>query len=402
MTEIQIIQDYENSRLIDTGVYDENYIYFFHELVDSSHDNSTSYEVLKYDYVNKECISLLPFEKPVHGLHRSQGKKHIYYSNLEWNKNEAIINIYQIDCEVMRSKKVYTLSIVDMFAKSEKYSSIYRYELFGIDERYLLFGKPELNPSTKLNSSGFSEYILIDILDQKSYSVPEMIGLHDTILHLSYLSVFECLDQREIIIETGRIAPWEKKQLWTQKKANMSEGEKNQSVVVMPLDIFIDNIKKGEPIQESYIIQKIYEDSALIQLVIQGSNLKIYKGNFLDDNSEIITYSLIKQQKTECVLVNSIYYKLFFDQNEIFGLKKVDNSDELYYLKSDKLIYSSKSCTDIYWASQKYIITRQYLEKEDLISLKLIDLNTEKTIHEMIGNNPNFSYIPSADILLFS
>ncbi|MFM9278228.1 hypothetical protein [Paenibacillus jiagnxiensis] len=405
MAKTQQIKGFENQFVNYSGLtIDDQYAIFY---VISTEDEETMAAlniqdgILKYDFVN-QTSQFFAYEQRVNYYESRTFANDdvVYYVFLEWENRDATFKIYQLDCHGMQSELVFKLTLQDSVAKSPDVSALRRTEFYGINRRYLIVGVPELDPFSKKQNSGFSHYLLIDIEGKKSYPIPEAIGNHDRIVHLSYIDVFEHEGREYLMIDTGRIGVSEKHELWERYGFEMIEGVKMQSVVVIPLDTFVSKVKNKQPIDQSYILSQCNQSSGLAHSSVRGSIIYVYKHHFLNNSSELLEYNLSTGQAQNHAYQET-YDRLFTSDRYLYGVKR-SNRNELIDLKSGEKLFSCDPTTEIRWANETYIIVHEYQPEQGAMQLRLYNFQTKKLNNAVTGQYPSFNFIPSADLIIFS
>lgn len=398
MLKIQQVDNLENKILLSSNFTKGNYSYFFVYDFHSSIGDLTG--ILKYDIINGEIVENFKIKEKASVIDNNFGQNYSYYINIYRNERDIDFNIYQIDFQKMDCKKVFNLNRCDSLINNLEDTEINCVEIIGIDDRYCIFAVPNLD-TTKIYNSDDSGHLLIDIKEQKSYKIPKLIGSKDYINNLSFIKIFEISGESHIMLVTGRISSWEKRDLWDNNETdNLPWRTKFQSVSLLPLSSFIKNIKYNQSINEDFIIHEFDMNSALIQIEIHGSNLYIYKEDFKKNISELYTKNL-EDKKNNIFGMTEVYHKIIFDKDKpCYGLKKLDDADELHDLYGEKELFRTNEKTSILGAYRNIIITREYRSVEGRVILKLIDLEKEEIITKKIGKLPGVYYLTKLNTLL--
>lgn len=400
MTDILHLQGFEHQFVNYSGVtLDKRYAVFY---VSDAMDEDVVTEsgpfagVLRYDLVN-HTTDFVCYGHKSYILNDSDAGRWIYYAYWSWEGRTAVFAIHQLDCLSMHTREVYSLKLTDDVAESTEVSAIRRTQLYGLDERYLLVGVPELDPYSKKRNSGFSGYLLIDVELGQSFPVPEWMGPNDRIVHLSTISVFEVDHIEQLMIVTGRIGISEKRAVWDHSKYDMSEGTATQSVVIIPLEQFVQNVRNNLPIDETYIIDQCDPAHGYAGISRRESSLVLCRQNFSENSSELYTYDLKNGQMEERRL-DECYDNIYIGEDlKKFGIRTSEPLDRIYDLDSGELLYTaSDPYTMARMINSRCLCTRKYIDEQNILLLQLVDIHTRHVIKTVTGPCATISFIPGA------
>ncbi|MNW31022.1 hypothetical protein D3C74_79260 [compost metagenome] len=357
--------------------------------------------VLEYNIEKESNVGRINFNEEISIIDKNTGQNIFYYISHQKTTDHITLYINQVCYETMSSKRVYKFTLLHNDINNLENLLMNRTELFGISERYFVFALPQFD-SDKLDYNDSNKYLLVDIIEEQIYKIPKMIGSNDSFDNLSYLNTFNIVDRSYVVITTGRISALEKKELWENHRSAMLPHSKVQSVAIIPLNTFTEEIKSNKCIDNQYIVQKYDADSALVQLEIINSKLYLYNENFSNTSSELLIFDLIDdRRKLETIEVQCLYRKIFNIGNRpLYGLIKVKEANELYDIHELSLLFHSNKGTDVYWVYKNILITREYNSKESLVTLKVIDMNTQNVIAQQKGDIPGFDYVAESEALL--
>ncbi|WP_342481572.1 hypothetical protein NST07_11235 [Paenibacillus sp. FSL L8-0340] len=406
MTEMLHLHGFENQFVAYSGVtLDERYAVFY--VSDAIYEEELTESgpfagVLRYDLVN-HTTEFVSYGHRSYILNHSDAGRWIYYAYLSWEGRTAVLAIHQLDCRSMHAKEVYILRLTDDLAENIEVSALKYTELYGLNQRYLLVAVRDLDPFSKKRNSGFTGYLLIDVELGQSFPVPERIGPNDRIVHLSYTSVFEQDHIEQLMLVTGRIGVSEKRAEWDYSQYDMPEGTAIQSVVMIPLEQFVQNIRNHLPIDETFIIDQCDPAHGYAGISRRGSSLFLCKQNFKENSSELCTYGLKDRQMERCGL-EECYDTIYIGEDlNKFGIRTSEPLDQIYDLDSGELLYTaSDQYTMVRMINAQCMLTRNFISEQETLLLQLIDIYTLQVIGAVTGRCASISYIPEAGVYLCS
>lgn len=402
MTEILYLHGFEHQFVDYSGItLDERYAVFY---VSDAMDEEIVTEsgpfagVLRYDLVNHTTDFVSYGHKP-YILNDSDAGRGIYYAFWSWEGRTAVFVIHQLDCLSMDTREVYVLRLTDELAARTEVSALKRTELYGLNQRYLLVAVPELDPFSRKHNSGFSGYLLIDIELGQSFPVPEKIGLNDRIVHLNHPSVFALDSIEQLMLVTGRIGVSEKRAVWDQGKYDVPEDTAIQSVVIIPLEQFVQQVRDHLPIDETSIIDQCDPAHGYAGISRREASLFLCRQKFSYDSSELCTYSLKDKQKKRRSL-EACYDHIFIgDDLRKFGIRTSEPLDRIYDLDSGELLYTaSDQATMVRMINTRCMLTRRFIPEQNSLMIQLIDIHTKHILSTVAGPCATISYIPDAEV----
>ncbi|MEK5029537.1 hypothetical protein [Paenibacillus sp. FSL M7-1046] len=406
MTEMLHLHGFDHQFVDYSGVtLDERYaVFYVSDVMDEEAltESGPFAGVLRYDLINHTTDFVSYGHKP-YILNYSDAGRWIYYTYLSWEGRTAVLAIHQLDCRSMQAKEVYILRLTDELAESTEVSVISRMGLYGLNERYLLVSLPDLDPFSKKRNSGFTGYLLIDVELGQSFPVPERIGPNDRIVHLSYTSVFEQDHIEQLMIVTGRIGVSEKRAAWDYSQYDMLEGTAIQSVVIIPLEQFVQNVRNHLPIDETFIIDQCDPAHGYAGISRRESSLFLCKQHFSENSSELCTYGL-KDRQMERRGLDECYDNIYIGEDlKKFGIRTSEPLDQIYDLDSGELLYTaSDQYTMARMINSRCMRTRKFIAEQNGLLLQLIDIYTLQVIGTVTGRWASISYIPEAGVYLCS
>ncbi|MHA6529677.1 hypothetical protein [Paenibacillus sp. BAC0078] len=357
--------------------------------------------ILRYDLVNgsQEFISYGPGS---HIENVSSAKEWIYYADLKWEGQTAVYVLYQLDCRSMKTREVYTLRLTDDFAENKDVSPLRRAEFHGLGKRYVLVAVPEIDdPYYRKHNSGFSGYLLIDLELQQHFSVPDSIGPKDRIVHTSEVTVLEHGDTEQLMLVTGRIQAYEKREEWKHRKYDMIEGVATHSVVLIPLEAFVDRVKNNIPLDESFIIDQCDPTCGYAYTSRISGAVSLYKHHFDDDTSELCLYNPVTQELLR-QRIEETYDRLYLTEDlQAFGIQNIGEQENLVNVSSGEILLTGETRAMVRLVNGRYASTRKYLPDKDAFVFQLIDLYSKQAIHSIAGCYASYGYVAGADLHIF-
>ncbi|MGG4550706.1 hypothetical protein [Paenibacillus humicus] len=333
--------------------------------------------LVRYDYINNKT-EFYPFQEPAHIVPRNFSYNYFYYGSLNWDGNVVKVSVYQINCSrrIITTNKVYSFEIKDSTQDDIELSKLWGIELYSLSERYICLAIPYTDQSREL-SSRFSHFILIDILEKRSYVFPESLGEKDSILRLDSLYVFESSNKSYIILTTGRILTNEKEKLWKNSKKDLNQMLQN--VFFIELDEFVNLVKSGSPISSSYVIDTSFFDRGIVNISYSDTHIILHKHIFPKKTSEFVQYNFKTKQRKNIILKH--LYNIIFNKNkEVLGYYiNNENKTNLCNLDTETLEIALNEKETLVYVSDN----REYL---------VSNFNNNRLTVEIIGHN-NFKEI---------
>ncbi|WP_019911954.1 hypothetical protein [Paenibacillus sp. HW567] len=357
--------------------------------------------VLRYDLVNgsQEFVSYGPGSY-IENI--SSAKEWIYYVDLKWEEQTAVYVLYQLDCRSMKTQEVYTLRLTDDFAENMEQSALRRAEFHGLSKRYVLVAVPEIDDSScRKHNSGFSGYLLIDLELQEHFSVPDSIGPKDRVVHTSEVAVLEHEVEEQLVLVTGRIQAYEKREEWKRRKYDMIEGGATHSVVLIPLEAFVDRVKNNTPLDESFVIDQCDPTCGYAYISRISGAVSLYKHHFDEDTSELCLYNPVTQEMLR-QRMEATYERLYLTENlRAFGIHNDGTQESIVNVSNGEILFTGEARAMVRLVNGRYASTRKYLPAKDAFLFELIDLHSKQAVHSIAGRYASYGYVAGADLHIF-
>lgn len=404
MSIIKKIQGYEDQIVSYSGITidDRFFFYYVSKKISADMEEHSGFQagILRYDVLtdNSEFFSYSPsryFESYI------PGKTSIHSAELHWEQTQATFIIYKFACVEMSSSEVYRLNFTDSIANSSVTSRLWGLEMYSLNDQYLLLAIPELDPFSDKDNHGFEEYLLIDIVNQVSYSIPRSLGQNDSILNFSDLQVITFDEIDYLILHTGRMTLPEKQELWTRKGKLMQSSSAYQSRLVLPLEEFIHTVKERRNIKESYIIDQCDHSSAYVNTLVHASWVYVYKTNCINHTSELVQYHIPTQSKRSIPFIRT-FDRIILKGEELVGILKNSSQkiEQMYDLAQGTELFTGLSDQVIKWVNKDMIIIQCFSKETGLRHLQIYDSSTQVLVYEIVGTVPTFHYMESQDLVL--
>ncbi|MBP2002303.1 hypothetical protein J2Z69_003375 [Paenibacillus shirakamiensis] len=224
-------------------------------------------------------------------INSTNSKNTFYYAQLELGDNKSCVNVWlrKLDLETMKDTYLGAIEI-DIKDQDEPLNYVaLNSKIVGINERYCLFFAP--CEKLQYGPSYFSKCLLIDSFENKIITVKDGFINGDSLLKLQDIWVVN--DTKNIIIKTGRIQIFEKREFWDKSIENgeiPSYFDQNESLVFVSTELFIDRIKRNEEL--TGILDSSDYTSAISFCGWDGYKLTFMKHHFKEGKNVIITYKL--------------------------------------------------------------------------------------------------------------
>ncbi|MFB6367747.1 hypothetical protein ACFCP7_27675 [Paenibacillus elgii] len=290
--------------------------------------------VLRYNHL-QNCFDLLNFTTDIHKISRVNGE-HLNYTTLEKEGLGSRLKIHTINLNeiVLLSREVHSFVINDHLPYVLNESQLSKVELLNWSERYIGMVIPNISTSARSDLPAFYqkygwvlfEIFLIDIEEKKIYKVPESIGSNDFTFRYDMDFSFKHNAKYYVALSTGRIGANEKERVWNGGHYPTNRIEDIQSLVVIPLDEFVELVKSDLPIASSYIIDQCSHEAAFSNIFFANGSVYSLKYNFPDFSSELLVYDLNDHQSV-CHKLNDRYQFLIPVEGKLYGTKNVQLID---------------------------------------------------------------------------
>jgi hypothetical protein len=279
-----------------------------------------------------------------------------------------------VDCSKLSEKEIFSLELNTANMSEEQCSLLKQVDILGIDSRYALVRIPHLNRTYGLPQ--YSQLFLLDADENTCQIVPDKLGADDTLLSLDEIKVDN--DGRYLMIKTGNVAWFEKRDFW--EVGRKDYFDQLESLVLIDTESFINYIKNETQIPDSFIIDKCSFESAFTNICIINGTLKYQKVSFTDNATEFISYD-INSKQTKKINIEGIYETIYNINESIFAVTADENSKSIIDVKNSKCIYSTITPAEqIVYFDNENVITAIPQEglKHEIINHSIIDNKVDK------------------------
>ncbi len=400
MKNLQIIEEYKNRFFNYSGISLNDQFHFFHVSKDMSEENEknngSQAGILRYDDISRQHILTL-YPSNIHFESYTPGKTVIHMASLEWNKRNATLSIYKFDCTTMKEMKVFTHSLIDNLAEDIETSSLWRIELYSLDDNYILIKLPDLDPFSKQKNYGFSECLLIDIENKKAHIVPPYLNEQDSLLNISHIERYTYLQNDFLIISTGRVSMKNKRESWEQREHQVYNTLNHQTRLIVPLNEFIDIVKQKTDFGCKYIVDECNFSKGYMNTVFFEGTVYFLKIDFSTSSSEIIQYELSTRKK-QSLNFTLEFEKIMISEKRIIGVTSgsKDIQKKLYFLNTHSLSYDLEVDHSLEFFSSDLIITR-YTDNYGIQHITFYNPKTNKIIKELKGERVALCIVKSKE-----
>lgn len=300
-----------------------------------------------YEFSSHECVSADLF------------KEYLHYANVENNDGQFLLKFKKLNCNEFSQIEVGSIDLSKMNYMADVPLDI---TLFALNERYAVATIPNyLNFG--YNEIYLDSILLIDSQEKEIHQINYELSNGDSLLRLDYLLINKKEDQEYLIIKTGSIGCFEKRDVW---ESNQNKGlpynpiYQLEQLICIDLDTFIDVVVNGKNIPSEYIVDSCEMDSSFLS-VTQLPYQTIYtKINFQKNISEVITLNNETRIKNhECY--NGIYTKIVKTKDGIFGM--FEQEDTYQFIKNNDVEFRLSNDKEILFFDDDEIIT--YLPTEN-------------------------------------
>lgn len=387
MVKVINIDEFNDKELTYTNLFFDNNIIFIEENSElRAFGNNLG--IIKYNIISKNAdYYRFPANSIIVSCKNSQPV--MYYAPIHWNQDWACIQFRKLNCVNFGDKQITSILVEDEKETVPAESRLWNTELFGIDERYAIVFIPTINH--KYGQSCFSKMLLIDSQENRSYDVPIKLGKSDSLLRMCLFNASKCKDQTYIMLKTGRMGCYEKKDFWDLQEQNYFD--QLESLLILDVNTFIKNIKDGDEIAKNHVVDSCGFEEAFVDCTLDGGQLKYTKVNFSDQSSSFVLYDVFSKQKFETKF-DGLYVEFFRSDNEIYAIEMEE--EKLYDLMNKQLIYRTVSNEHILDFNNKYAIT--YLFQEGLKSAIYLHNIKENTVNKL-GEGRLFDFDSQRQIL---
>ncbi|MCL9660888.1 hypothetical protein L2089_09355 [Paenibacillus hunanensis] len=383
LNNLHIIDHYPDRFLNYSGISFDDRFHFFHVSKDMNQEDELSADsqagILRFDTVHQQhqfssyssCISFESY---------TPGKTTLHTASLQWMNHEATLIIYAFDCKTMRESEVYRHSFIDDIAEDTENSSLWRLELYSLDDQYVLIKVPELDPFSRNENYGFSECLLIDLNEQQAFTVPSYLSEYDSLLNLSHIErhMYDGIDF--LLLSTGRVSLNNKRESWKQRKHDLYNTMSHQTRIIIPLQQWIAAIKEYQSLGDHFILDECDFSVGYVQHIQFNNQIFLLKTHFATGSSELIHYELSMQAK------HSLHFTMELERvfiNETYSIGIAVDQDQstkkVYHLNSSVLPCSLKLEHTVEFFDEKLMV----IKYKDALGMEHIQFYNAQT-HEML------------------
>lgn len=364
--QMQIVSNVLNDRIIFVEPSDKNDEFGYRSI---SIVNMNSNDVIKHNLPDKTKI-----------INSSNSEAMFYYAQVCSHRNNSSVNvnIRKLNLETLHDQEVHTIEAETLEQDAPTVYVALNSKIVGIDERYCLF----FVPHKKLYY--FSECLLVDSLENKSFPVKGEFTNGDSLLRLQDICVIN--DSQHILIKTGRIQEFEKKEFWDQSviKGKIPDySDQNESLILLNTQQFISDVRNNEKLSE-IIVDSADFQSALSLCGWCGHKLTYTKKMFNENKNRIFTYRLDTSEYESKEIIES-YERIICapEKYYLISCEGKDDNTNIHILDSTaNTIFQISGPRGIAAIDEEKIITYRYDFDEGFN--QIIDVNS---IHsgELIG-----------------
>lgn len=323
----------------------------------------------------------------------------VYYAYIDNKRNDKYICLRKIDCSTLSDQDICKISIKSVDSKNFNEIISALSIIIGINERYCIVFVPIIFTPKTFPKHGiyFSNCLLIDSIEKKAYPVPDQISESDTLLRLDRAWVVN--NGKYIMFKTGRIRPFEKKEIWEkgrEKGVYKEYGDHLEALLLYKTEEFVNNVKNGFGLKNNIIASCDLHGSLAI-IGVDHDNIVYCKRIFKDASTKVNFYSL-SSMNTVTNIIDELYDGFMFYNQKLYGI--VENIkgkyNDIYDISTkSKLIRLPYSRTVIY-INKDYVISYNILEKkilvENLVNGDLIQTFESGSVRYDFENNQIILY----------
>ncbi len=392
-----VLEGYENHQLTTTQSEVKPYsIYIMSRDINEDWSFLTGFYkgIVRHNYKINQ-VDYFPFPDGMQLLSNTFYQEFFYCGSLTWRGNTANIALNQINCSKLFSKEIISIRVEDNNPGDPENSSLIGTELYGLGERYLIVCVP------KVESQKFTKHstcFLVDVMENKHYTIPEELGQHDTFLNVNNIQVIDNDDKKSIYFTTAQISYEDKKNLWNHRekpKSNLTE-----SVVCIDYDLFIEQIKQGLPITERFIIDQCGNEESYILENRKNEFIYWYKHNFTDDTYILKTYnpfsSIYKERK-----IDKQYDVIYFFNEDLYGLKESKNIQEFFDVSNNSILFKIEKSKFFYYGNKEWIVFSGTSTNSLNVKWIVYDLINNKEVTSVESPYPTVEFIEENNTIVF-
>lgn len=385
--------------------YSQNDTYEIHllgsEVKEVTEKNNSYYSgILRYNRITNE-IDSFTFNPAPHIISQSCVQNMLYYIHLIWNNRNVTCSIIKLNCNTTKisTTEVYSFVLSDLNCEDIKDSHLWGIQLFSISDRYICLAIP-LENGSNIKDALFSHMSLIDLQEQKSYTIPKQIDQLDSVLRFNTFQIHEYNQLIYILVSTCKIDVFEKEAIW---KLNIHKSPQTlQNLIVIEAEHFVQCIKQNLLIDPSFIIDRCLYTSGFAGIMGEENLIYSHKHHFADHSSEIVTYDIISNILVERPL-DDRYQFIFAFEKGIYGLKNEENETYIVDITNNRKLLTYPSSALLLFFNHDFIITRENLDINHM-SLTIYDKKTGEFCSNFIlidSFNTSVIFNPFSNTLIF-
>ena len=211
-----------------------------------------------------------------------------------------------------------------------------------MNHRYILVGIKDLS-NRKFGDIYYKSLFLVDSIEEKYYSVPESFIEDETIFNLTMVAKYNIESDREyLLLETGRIAPSEKKYFW--EKGSMNYHPQIQVMAIVDLEEYVDSIKKGMFFKEFKIIDYSDRNSTFFKVPLIEKNIfSFIKVDFLKNKTYSMQYNIDTGEKKIILTLDGLYEDIYEINNEFYLVPFLNHGYRIIKSNGDVIFNSEQN-----------------------------------------------------------
>lgn len=274
----------------------------------------------------------------------------VYYATIDKQDSCFSISLNKVNCLKWNEENILSIPIhVDENSDCILSSSL----LVGLNKRYALLAIPKTTPI--YGQPFFDKILLIDTFEKNTYLIPDKIGEYDTLLRLDEIYVDN--KGKHVTFKTGRIRPFEKKQIWDEqsKTGNFEEYYDHiETVLSCGIHEFANNVKSGIGLDNGNIVEKCDLHGALSIIGNDSSKLVLSINKFNATTIEVKTF-YFELNKLDISKSIGKYESLIYFNSKLYGLLKHGIHIDIYDIFDGTKIYRSDE--NIIYIDNDYIMS---------------------------------------------
>ncbi|BDR79977.1 hypothetical protein N072000002_02240 [Clostridium tetani] len=352
--------------------------------------------IVKFNYKTKKA-DRLKFDKPINLFSCINSTEVMYYSNIDKFNSKYRVNIYKMDCNNLKNCYISEFNTEFESDNENHFDSLSLYSrLIGLNDRYVIF----LLPCIQLSEPFFHKALLIDSVEKRVYKIPDSIGCIDTILRVDQVFAFQ--KGEYIILKTGRIGDYEKRQIWEQQKQKGEFTEYHSSLedlVICKVSEFADNVKHGIPIDKDKIVQTCDLHEGL-RIIGNYEDKIIYSIQSFDKGTTDIKIYYVGSHRIKTITVEGFYDNIKYSNGKFYGFMQNNGVTNIYDIITKDKIFSSKGW-NVHIVDENFItLNDEFIDDKFKSILEIYNFNDKNKIDGMEFNSCCFDYERNTLIVL--